>query len=376
MADSDSDLEKTEKPTPRRIQQAREEGNVPRSRELSIFAILVFGFAGFWMLSSWILARADALIIKGLKLDKFITNDSSLMMDHLGEMFVDGLILISPIFVILIVASFISPFALKSIIFSTKALIPKFERLNPIEGIKRLFSLMSLMELGKAILKTALLGGIGLVLLWKDRAELLSLNSEDVYRAIGHSGNLVMWSIMIIVASLIIVVVIDVPFQVWNYYDKLKMTIEEIKKEMKEMDGNPFVKSRRRAIASQLSRGQMISAVPGSDVIVTNPTHYAIALSYKDGMSAPKVVAMGVDNMALKIREVAKENKIAIIEAPPLARALYKYTDVNQEIPQEFYQSVAEVIGYTYQLKKWEKSGGQYPLPPETFFTNKFELEK
>jgi flagellar biosynthetic protein FlhB len=371
-----SELEKTEKPTPRRIQQAREEGNVPRSRELSIFAILVFGFAGFWMLSSWLLARADALIIKGLKLNRYVTNDSSLLIDHLGEMFVDGLILISPIFVILIVASFISPFALKSIIFSTKALVPKFERLNPIEGIKRLFSLMSLMELGKAILKTALLGGIGLVLLWKDRTELLSLNSEDVYRAIGHSGDLVMWSIMIVVSSLIIVVVIDVPFQVWNYYDKLKMTIEEIKKEMKEMDGNPYVKSRRRAIASQLSRGQMISAVPSSDVIVTNPTHYAIALSYKDGMSAPRVVAMGVDNMALKIREVAKENKIAIVEAPPLARALYKYTDVGQEIPQEFYQSVAEVIGYMYQLKKWEKNGGQYPIPPETFFNGKFELEK
>ncbi len=370
-----SDLEKTEAATPRRIQQAREEGNVPKSRELSIFAILIFGFASFWLLSSWLLSRADALVRKGLKLDKYTTNNPGLMLDHLGEMFIDGLVLISPIFVILIIASFISPLALKSVIFSTKALIPKFERLNPIEGIKRLFSLMSLMELGKAILKTILLGGIGLVLLWKYKNEMLSLNSEDVYRAIGHSGDLIMWSIMIVVSSLIIIVVIDVPFQIWNYYDKLKMTIEEIKKEMKEMEGNPYVKSRRRAIASQLSRGQMISAVPGSDVIITNPTHYAIALSYKDGMSAPKVVAMGVDNIALKIREVAKENKISIVEAPPLARALYKYTDVNQEIPQEFYQSVAEVIGYMYQLKKWEKNGGQYPIPPETFFTNKFELE-
>ncbi len=373
---SDSDLEKTEQATPKRIQQAREEGNVPRSRELSIFAILVFGFSGFWMLSNWFLSKADALVIKGLKLNKYITNDSSLLLDHLGEMFVDGLILISPIFVILIIASFISPLALKSIIFSTKALVPKFSRLDPIEGIKRLFSLMSLMELAKAILKTMLLGGIGLFLLWKYKNEMLGLNSEDVYRAIGHSGDLVIWSIMIVVGSLIVVVVIDVPFQIWNYYDKLKMTIEEIKKEMKEMDGNPHVKARRRAIASQLSRGQMISAVPGSDVIVTNPTHYAIALSYKEGMSAPKVVAMGVDNMALKIREVAKENKIAIVEAPPLARALYKYTDVDQEIPQQFYQSVAEVIGYMYQLKKWEKSGGQYPMPPETFFTGKFDLEK
>jgi flagellar biosynthesis protein FlhB len=373
---SDSDLEKTEQATPKRIQQAREEGNVPRSRELSIFAILVFGFSGFWMLSGWFLSKADALVIKGLKLNKYITNDSSLLLDHLGEMFVDGLILISPIFVILIIASFISPLALRSIIFSTKALMPKFSRLDPIEGIKRLFSLMSLMELAKAILKTMLLGGIGLFLLWKYKNEMLGLNSEDVYRAIGHSGDLVIWSIMIVIGSLIVVVVIDVPFQIWNYYDKLKMTIEEIKKEMKEMEGNPHVKSRRRAIASQLSRGQMISAVPGSDVIVTNPTHYAIALSYKEGMSAPKVVAMGVDNMALKIREVAKENKIAIVEAPPLARALYKYTDVDQEIPQQFYQSVAEVIGYMYQLKKWEKSGGQYPMPPETFFTGKFDLEK
>lgn len=371
-----SDLEKTEKPTPRRIDQAREEGNVPKSRELAIFAILILGFTGFWVFSNWFLSKIEALARKGLKLNSYITNNPKLIVSHLGDMFTDGIFLISPIFVILIIASFISPLALRSIIFSTKALMPKFSRLDPIEGIKRLFSLMSFVELGKAILKTILLGGIGLFLLWKYRNEILVLNNEDVYLAIRHSGSLIIWLIMIVVSSLIIVVAIDVPFQIWNYYEKLKMTIEEIKKEMKEMEGNPHVKAKRRAIASQLSRGQMMSAVPNADVIVTNPTHYAIALSYKEGMSAPKVVAMGVDNIALKIREVAKNNKIAIIEAPPLARALYKYTDVNQEIPQEFYQSVAEVIGYVYQLKKWEKTGGQYPMPPETFFINKFDLKK
>lgn len=370
MADQDKIYPASQK----KIQQAREQGNVPRSRELGIFLILLFGFSSFLMVSTWMVNQSINIFQRGLKLDIFTMTNPELLPSKLMGLMIDGLILIAPVLFILLISCFLSPILLRSFIFSTQALVPNLARLNPIEGLKRLVSLQAFVELGKAILKTILLGAIGLGILWGVKEEILNLTSEDLFGAINHSGKIIIISIITIVSSLIVIVMIDVPFQLWSYYDKLKMSLEEFKKEMKEMGGNPQIRARQRAVASQATRKKMMQEVPNADVIITNPTHYAVALSYKDGMSAPKVVAMGADNLAKKIRTIAKENKIKIIEAPPLARALYKFTEVDQEIPHAFYQAVAEVLGYVHQLNNWDRVGGVYPTPPESFFSNDFNV--
>jgi flagellar biosynthetic protein FlhB len=175
---------------------------------------------------------------------------------------------------------------------------------------------------------------------------------------------MVVFSFLILVAALVLVVAADVPFQLWQYFEKLKMTKEEVKQEMKEMMGDPHVKGRIRSLQMQSARKRMMSAVPQANVIVTNPTHYAVALSYSAGMSAPKVVAKGVGAVALKIREIAAEHAVPIMEAPPLARALYKHAELDTQIPSALYNAVAEVLAYIYQLANWRNEGGAYPVPP------------
>ena len=179
-----------------------------------------------------------------------------------------------------------------------------------------------------------------------------------------HAGHLIAFSFLILVCSLIVVVAADVPFQIWQYFEKLKMTKEEVKREMREMMGDPQVKGRIRSLQMQAARKRMMSAVPEADVVVTNPTHYAVALSYKAGMGAPKVLAKGAGAIAQKIKELAAENAVPTLEAPPLARALYKHADIDSEIPSALYNAVAEVLAYIYQLANWRQVGGQYPVPP------------
>lgn len=214
------------------------------------------------------------------------------------------------------------------------------------------------MELGKAILKAVLIGGVAVLLVWKEREEILGLLGEPLEAGIAHAGHLVSFSFLMLVATLVLVVAADVPFQLWQYFHKLKMTKEEVKQEMKEMMGDPHVKGRIRSLQMQAARKRMMAAVPKANVVVTNPTHYAVALSYQTGMAAPKVVAKGVGAVALRIREVASENAVPIMEAPPLARALYKHTEIDAEIPSALYSAVAEVLAYIYQLANWRQSGG------------------
>jgi flagellar biosynthetic protein FlhB len=360
----ESDLEKTEEPTGRRIEQARERGQVPHSRELGTFLVLITAGATFWMMGAWIVQRTIELTRKGFIVESKYMHEPDLMLVRLGDLSADALFVFSPIVGLLILAAIIPPFFLNAWVFSTTAFVPDLKRMNPLAGFGRMFSWNSLMELLKASLKAALIGGVAVLLIWKEVDEIFGLYSQPLEAGLAHAGHLLVFSFLILVATLVLVVAADVPFQLWQYFDKLKMTKEEVKQEMKEMMGDPHVKGRIRSLQMQAARKRMMSAVPKADVIVTNPTHYAVALSYKGGMGAPKVVAKGTGVIAQRIREIGAEHSVPIMEAPPLARALYKHAAIDSEIPSALYNAVAEVLAYIYQLSNWRQVGGAYPVPP------------
>ena len=360
----ESDLEKTEEPTGRRLEQAREKGQVPHSRELGTFLVLITAAAAFWMMGGWFVERAVALTRKGFMPDVNMMREPELMVPRLADLSIDALISFSPMIALLVLAAILPPFFLNAWVFSTTALVPDLKRMNPLTGIGRMFSWNSLMELGKASLKAVIIGGVAVWLIWKERDEIFSLLGQPLEAALAYAGHLLSYSFLIMVAALILIVAADVPFQLWQYFEKLKMTKEEVKQEMKEMMGDPHVKGRIRSLQMQAARKRMMSAVPKADVIVTNPTHYAVALSYKNGMGAPKVVAKGMGAIAQKIKELGAEHAVPIMEAPPLARALYKHAEIDSEIPSALYNAVAEVLAYIYQLSQWRQAGGNYPVPP------------
>lgn len=360
----DSDLEKTEEPTGRRLEQAREKGQVPHSRELGTFLVLMVGAASLWSMSGWLTERSLSITRNAFILDAQTAREPAQMLVRLTSVATDALLTFSPILGVLFLAAVISPLILNAWIFSTEKLAPDFGRLDPIAGIARLFSWNSLIELVKAILKASLVGGIATYLIWSERDEIFGLLMQPIDQGITNAGHLMLYSFLVLVSVLALVVVVDVPFQLWQYFDKLKMTKDEVKQEMKEMQGDPQVKGRIRSLQMQAARRRMMSAVPKADIIVTNPTHYSVALSYKAGMNAPKVVAKGSGKIALKIREIAAEHGVPLLEAPPLARALHHHTKLDDEIPAALYTAVAEVLAYVYQLSQWKQRGGNYPLPP------------
>ncbi|AXS79158.1 flagellar biosynthesis protein FlhB [Dechloromonas sp. HYN0024] len=360
----DSDLEKSEEPTSRRIEQAREKGQVPHSRELGTFLVLIVAGGAFWTMGGWLMQRSMAVVRKGFTIESEVMREPGLMLPRLFEISGDALLAFAPLLGLLVLAAVLPPFFLNAWVFSPQAIAPDFNRLNPLTGFGRMFSWNSLMELGKAALKAALVGFVAVLLMWKERDEIFGLLNEPLESGLIHAGNLVSFSFLIMAATLVLIVAADVPFQLWQYFDKLKMTKEEIKQEMKEMMGDPHVKGRIRSLQMQAARKRMMAAVPKANVVVTNPTHYSVALVYQTGMAAPKVVAKGAGAIAQKIREIANENAVPILEAPPLARALYKHAALDAEIPSALYSAVAEVLAYIYQLANWRQVGGVYPVPP------------
>lgn len=361
----ESDLEKTEEPSGRRIEQAREQGQVPHSRELATFLVLIVAGSAFWTMGSWFMQRSLVIARKGFAFEPQFAREPAMMLSRLAEISGDALFVFSPLLGLLLLAAILPPFFLNAWVFAPKALMPDLKRLDPLSGLGRMFSWNSLMELGKAVLKASLVGGVAVLLILRERDEMFGLLSEPLESGVAHAGNMVAFSFLVLVAALLLVVVADVPFQLWQYFDKLKMSKEEVKQEMKEMMGDPHVKGRIRSLQMQAARKRMMAAVPKANVIVTNPTHYAVALAYQSGMAAPKVVAKGVGAIALKIREIGAEHAVPIMEAPPLARALYKHADLDAEIPSALYNAVAEVLAYIYQLANWRQIGGAYPAPPQ-----------
>lgn len=351
MSDED-DLERELPASEQKIQKAREEGNVPRSRELGGGIILLVAVLLFYTMGDYFLRESEKLFIKGLTLDRQQAFDSKLMGIAWVDMLTESLLMLLPLFAVLLAVAVVSNFAVGGFNWSTKPLEPKFSKLNPISGLKNIFSVNGLVELGKAILKTSVLGFVGYLLIKSDLAHFTQMAALPLQTALYESGKILLFDSLILACVYLALVSVDVPYQLWKYYKGLRMNLEELKRESKESDGDPHLKGRIRSLQREAARKRMMASVPQADVVVTNPTHYSVALVYeKNGNGAPKVVAKGIGPLALKIREIAEANKVPTVEAPPLARALYSHVELEQEIPASLFTAVAKLLAYVYALR-------------------------
>lgn len=358
----ESDLEKTEPASSRRLEQAREEGNLPQSRELAAFLVLAAGMGALWSMSGWLSSRTTVLLRDGLTISRTAVFDPNFMFNTFVHQATEGLVILMPIFVLTIVGAIAGPIMIGGWNVSSKALEFNFERLNPLNGIKRIFSMQGVAEMVKAILKSLL---VGIVIYWVVRHEqdqLFTLMAMPIEIGIPHAVSELLSASLMIVGGMALIAAIDVPFQLWQYYAKLRMTKEELRQEGKEQDGNPEVKGQIRRQQREMAKRRMMQDVPTADVVVTNPTHYAVALKYDSSkMMAPQVVAKGMNLIAANIRELAAEHNVPVLEAPPLARALYANAEVGEQVPSALYTAVAEVMAYVYQLSQY-LSGAQHGM--------------
>ena len=366
MAEEDTGQEKTEEATPRRLERAREEGQVPRSRELGTAAILLAGSVSLMLFGNVLGAGLLGIGRNAFQFDRRAIRDTDAMLLELGSAGSEALLMLAPVLILLLLAAVLGPAALGGWIFSTRSLAPKLERLDPVRGLQRMFSLRSLVELLKAIAKVLLVGAITLLLLWALRGELAAMAMQPLEPAIRHAVTLLGWSALALSASTLLIAAVDVPFQLFDHAQKLRMTMQQVRDEMKESEGRPEVKSRIRQLQRQFARSRMMAAVPRADVVITNPTHYAVALRYDAGRAtAPVLLAKGSDLLALKIREIAEANGVPVVSSPRLARAIYYTTELEAEIPAALYLAVAQVLAYVFHLRNHRRGRGAAPVLPE-----------
>jgi flagellar biosynthetic protein FlhB len=356
----ESGQEKTEDPTPKRLRDAREKGDIPRSRELNSTALLMAAAAAILIFGKSAVERILILFSSHLEIEREEMFDSALMIANLVDAVKESAMAIMGFMGFVLLAALLAPIALGGWNFSGQAIMPKGSRLNPGAGLKRMFSVKALVELAKAIGKFLVVLAFAVFVLMALQGEIFGLASQDVTVAIGHATEMLAWAFLIISSSLIVISAIDVPYQLHDYSQKLKMTMQEVKDEMKNTEGKPEVKGRIRQLQREIAQRQMMKKVPEADVVITNPTHYAVALKYvSDERAAPILVAKGADFVALKIREIANEYDIPVLEAPPLSRALYYNAELDQEIPVGLYKAVAQVLAYVFQLKRYKESRGE-----------------
>lgn len=363
---ADTAQERTEQPTPKRLREAREKGQVPRSKELNSMMLLMGGGLGFLVMGGSIMGGIKEMLRRGLSIPHAQDIDANGLIEILSETAMQSLLTIAPLFILLVFIILITPIGIGGWSFSLKSISFKFEKLDPVKGFGRIFSTKGLMELLKVLAKFVLVSSISVVILWSLVDELLGLGDEMKESAILHVAVLCGWSFIACSAALIIIAMIDVPFQLWQHNKQLKMTKQEVRDESKETDGRPEVKGRIRSMQQEISQRRMMEAVPAADVVVTNPTHYAVALKYdQSSMRAPVVVAKGADLIAFNIRNIAEHNGVTVVSAPPLARALYASTELDQEIPGGLYVAVATVLTYVYQLNAYQENGFSRPDMPD-----------
>src|SRR5690606_37385537 len=365
MAENNDAQEKTESATPKRLEEARRKGQIPRSKDLSAAAVTMSAAAALYMMGDMLAGKLYLFMQRSFTISREEALDASQMVPALASAAIEGLKICAPVLGIVCLAAVLAPLALGGWAFSTEALAPQFSRLNPLEGVKRLFSMRALVELVKALAKFGVVALVAVLVLWNDAATLLNLGHEPLDQAIAHTIALSGKALIAITAGLLIIAGIDVPYQLYSHAKQLKMSRQEIRDEHKEAEGSPEVKGRIRQLQQQMARQRMMQDVPKADVVVTNPTHFALALRYDEKrMRAPIVVAKGVDLVAARIRELATEHNVAIFEAPPLARVLYRNVDIGGEIPSSLYVAVAQVLSYVFQLRVAKRSGLQPPERP------------
>jgi flagellar biosynthetic protein FlhB len=357
--------EKTERATPKRLEEARKKGQVPRSADLSAAIVSLIGAGFLYLFGAGAANEMLSVMRDGLSVTSVDLMQSDVLLRHTADQFVHGFLAVVPLMGALVLAAVAAPALIGGWNFSSEALAFKGERINPLAGIGRMFSVRSLVELIKAIGKFVFVGGIGCIVVWLQSEALMGLARQPIEVAILEATKITAYASLLMAASLGLIAIIDAPFQLWRFGEDMKMSRDDVRQEMKESDGSPENKSRIRSVQSALSRGRMMQDVPKANVVITNPTHYAVALRYHEKKNgAPVVIAKGADEVAAKIRELAAANGVPLVSAPPLARALFRYVDLGREIPAALYVAVAQILTYVWQLRQATRYGTTVPTLP------------
>ncbi|CAI8926697.1 flagellar biosynthesis protein FlhB [Pseudomonas sp. IT-P176] len=364
MAESESGQDKTEEPTDKKKKDAREKGEIARSKELNTLAVMLAGAGGLLVYGGGLALDLLDIMRLNFSLPREVLLSPGAMGQYLLHSGKIAIIAVQPVLITLLLAALIGPISLGGWLFAGSSLAPKFSRMNPANGLKRMFSSTAVIELLKALAKFLLILFVALTVLKSDIDDLLRIAHEPLEQAIIHSVQLVGWSTLWMACGLILIAAVDVPVQLYQSHKKLLMTKQEIRDEHKDQEGRPEVKQRIRQLQHDMSQRRMMAAIPDADVVITNPTHYAVALKYDpDKGGAPMLVAKGSDFLALKIREIAVSNNVLLLESPALARSIYYSTEMDQEIPGGLYLAVAQVLAYVYQIRQYRAGKGKRPEP-------------
>lgn len=364
MAESESGQDKTEDPTEKKKTDAREKGEIVRSKELNTLAIMLAGSSALLIFGGALAQDLMELMRQNFSLSREVILDQRSMSNYLMSSGLSALLAIQPIMITLVLAAFLGPISLGGWLFAASSLAPKFSRMNPLAGLKRMFSVKALVELLKAFAKFLIVLIVALTVLSSDIDDLMRIAHEPMEMAIIHCLQVVGWSTLWMSCGLLAIAAVDVPVQLWEGHKKLLMTKQEVRDEHKDQEGRPEVKQRIRQLQREMSQRRMMAAIPEADVVITNPTHYAVALKYDpDKGSAPVLLAKGSDFLALKIREIAVANEVLLLESPALARSIYYSTELEQEIPGGLYLAVAQVLAYVYQIRQYKAGKGKRPDP-------------
>ena len=372
----DSAQDKTELPTARRLEKAREDGDVARSKELAMAAIMIAASTILIFTGGDMVNALTKMLTSGLTLEREMLFDSSSMPVQFAKLFSEGIQSVIPLLAATFVISLVTPALLGGWVFSGKAAMPKLSRMSLAKGFNRMFGVQALVELLKAIAKFGLVAVVAYsVLLWFSDS-FLHLGRVGGTAAFVEAGSILVWCVFYMCLALLAIAAIDVPFQLYQHTKKLKMTLQEVKDEFKEVEGRPEVKQAIRQKQREIASQRMIDAIPDADVVIVNPDHYAVALSYdQNSESAPLVVAKGVDHMSERIKEVARENKIEIVRLPVLARAIYYTTDLNEEIPEPLYLAVAQVLSYVFAVNDSQYGGRADAQMPDVEVPSDFHFD-
>jgi len=357
MAEED-DSQKTEDPTARKLAKAREKGQVGTSQEVKSWAILFGAAMGLAVLAPWTMSRVASYSVGFLQHIEDISVTRGSMPLLMGDVLLEMGIVLSPLFAMLMVLAIVANVAQTGFLMAPSKLVPSLDKISLLKGLKRMFSWRSVVEFLKGLFKLTVLGVVCFFMAAPWMQDIALMADHDILDTLDRLYIVALSIAAGAVMVMFVVAVVDFVYQKFEHTKSMRMSRQEIKDEHKDTEGDPQIKARIRKIRAERAQQRMMANVPEADVVVTNPTHYAVALEYKmDNMHAPKLVAKGVDSLALKIREVAEENDVPIVENPPLARALYAAVELDEEIPVEHYQAVAEIIGYVMGLKG-NKSGG------------------
>ncbi len=365
MAESDSGQDRTLDPTARRYEDARKQGQVPRSRDLAHFSVIGSSVAVLALAGGSVAGASRELLTRGLRFDAATATEPARMAARLGELVGIALSALAPVLAVMLIAAIAAPLLIGGWLFTPTVLLPNLQRLDPVSGLGRLFSLRSAVGLGKTLLLALLLAAVGATYIVGHVGEFAALAGDSLPTALSQLFTLVLSAFALLTITLAVIAAIDVPYQILQYRNQLKMTVQEVRQEEREMTGDPHLKQKVRRVQREMARRRMMAAVPKADVVVTNPSHFAIALKYlEDRHRAPVVVAKGMDAVAMRIRELARESGVPQLEAPPLARALYQHVEIGAEIPAALYTAVAQVLAYIFQLKRYAQGQGPRPVEP------------